>query len=432
MASVGLPQVELSTAQAARSSLAEASDLVLQVARVLHDNGESTDDTLYTATRLSQALGVSVALIAEWSDLHLEAQAAEMTLTSVTATTPSNINMQRVVPALGVVDQVVAAGLAPAAAADAIQALNEAPPAATWLFALAAVAGGIALSVLFGVENPSTVVIIAISALLGALLRRMAAKYSRNALLQPFCAALVAGIIGGLAVRFNLSSSLRLVALCPCLILVPGPHLLNAAMDLIAGRMSLGLARLTYAAMVLAAISVGLLFGLAVLGESLPVDPPGRAVPVWADLIAAAIAVFAYSVYYSTPPGMWPWPVAIGTLAHGIRFVVITALGASAATGAFVACVFVGIALAPVARRLHMPFAAVAFAAVVSMLPGSYLFRMASGLLQLGDTSAITLTLLGGTIADAVTAITVIVAMCIGLIVPKLMLTRLRCRGEHG
>ncbi|MGZ5260976.1 MAG: threonine/serine exporter family protein, partial [Burkholderiales bacterium] len=68
-------------------------------------------------------------------------------------------------------------------------------------------------------------------------------------LVRPaFCAALLAGIIGGLAVRYQLSSSLRLVAVCPCMILVPGPHLLNAAMDLIEGRIHLGAARAVYAA----------------------------------------------------------------------------------------------------------------------------------------------------------------------------------------
>jgi len=48
-------------------------------------------------------------------------------------------------------------------------------------------------------------------------------------------------------VRYNLSSSLRLVAVCPCVILVPGPHVLNGAMDLIAARINLGASRLVHA-----------------------------------------------------------------------------------------------------------------------------------------------------------------------------------------
>jgi uncharacterized membrane protein YjjB (DUF3815 family) len=215
-----------------------------------------------------------------------------------------------------------------------------------------------------------------------------------------------------------------LVALCPCLVLVPGPHFLNAAMDLLAARINLGIARLAFALLIMLAISVGLLLGLAALGQSLTIDPPGRSISIWFDLIAAGVAVGAYSVFYSTPTAMWPWPIVVGTLAHGLRFVCITLLGASLATGAFFACLLVGIVLAPVAWRYHMPFAAVGFASVVSMIPGSNLIRMTSGLVQLGNGPDIASNVLVGTIFDGVTAISVILAMSAGLIVPKLVFDR--------
>ncbi len=103
------------------------------------------------------------------------------------------------------------------------------------------------------------------SARVGAILRRTLARCSTNIFLQPFSGALVAGVVGAVAVRYDLSSSLRLVAFCPCMVLVPGPHFLNGMLDLIRGCMNLGAARLT-----VVAISAGLLLGLAVLGVSLP------------------------------------------------------------------------------------------------------------------------------------------------------------------
>jgi hypothetical protein len=54
------------------------------------------------------------------------------------------------------------------------------------------------------------------------------------------------------------------------------------------GVVHLGAARLIYAGLIVLAITTGLLLGLALLGASLPVDPAGRSVPLWMDVMPPA------------------------------------------------------------------------------------------------------------------------------------------------
>jgi uncharacterized membrane protein YjjP (DUF1212 family) len=408
-------------ARQAHVASAEQLALLSHVARLLFENGQSTEKIVTAAGRLADALGFRATVFPRWGELTIRIDDASVPRYEILGCAPMGVDMRKVAAAIGVIDEVCDGRLDAETARSALDTIARFPPVSLTRFALLAAAGAAALAVIFGAAHLLSLALIAVSAGAGACLRRWLSGISRNPFIQPLCAALLAGAIGAVAARLQFSSSLRLVAVCPCMILVPGPHLLNGTIDLARARIALGASRLAYAGLIVLLICTGLLSGLWLGGVGLPVSAPSQPVPFGYDVIAAGIAVAAYGTFFAMPWRMLPIPISIGMFAHASRWAMISLAGVGAATGALAACLVVGIIVTPLADRMRLPFAAFAFTSVVSLIPGVFLFRMAGGLvdlLTLGDTASFEV--LRTTIADGTTAILVILAMAFGLIVPKM------------
>jgi hypothetical protein len=113
---------------------------------------------------------------------------------------------------------------------------------------------------------------------------------------------------------------------------------------------------------------------------------------------------------------MLPWPVAVGMLAHALRWAALAIFGFGVATGALVACAIVGLALAPVSRRRTVCGRRLCVRRVddAGRLPVQDDERSRTDRRWRDDDGV-----LHGTIAAGVTASTIILAMTLGFLVPK-------------
>lgn len=399
---------------------AGVAELLAATGHLLFANGQTSEATRNTVARLGEALGVRADVLLQWGELILSIDGRASP--AVLRVRPTGVDMNRVSAALRVVDGVCAGRLAVAQARAEITDIARRPPASTLRFAVMAAVGAAALGVIFGARHPETLAVIALSAGLGGWLRRGLAGISGNTLVQPFCAALFAGIVGAIAIRAQIGIDPRLVLVCPCMVLVPGPHLLNGSIDLARARILIGWARLLFAGLIVLMICAGLLLGLAIGGVSLPLGAAPVDVPLLHDILAAGCAVAAYGSFFSMPWRALAVPVAVGMLAHGLRWLLLS-WGLSLPTGTFAACFLVGILVTLIADRLRFPFAAFAFASVVSMIPGVFLFEAAAALVEIGRQGAGAPSgLLVGAVANGTVALQIVFAMTLGLILPKMVI----------
>ena len=400
-----------------------AAAIVVHLACELHLGGQDTEHTVRTAERLARCLGFDAVLLPGWDRVELLTRGGgRPTRIEVREAVPVAVQLRRVSALMAQCDALSEGGARLDGAEDRIVAAAALASPPVWAFAAATAAGACALAVIFGETDPAAFPAIAVVAGLGGVLRRWLSDRKAGLLTQDAVAAFAAGLGAGLAAKAGLSGDLRLVALCPCMILIPGPHLLNGAIDLLFYRVTLGASRLVFATMALTAISAGLVLGLAAFGHTLPLGAVHASVPLWRDVIAGGVAAACYAVFYAMPARMLVWPAAAGVVAHAVHWSAQVRLGIGPAAAAALASLMAGVLLSPVTRHHHLPFAGVGFASVVSMLPGIFLFPMASALVVIGQRgAAVNPILIADAVGDGTTALLVVLGMTLGLLCPKIL-----------
>ncbi len=169
-----------------RPDSAAILNLILASAKILLANGQTTKTVVEAAKKLGASLGVRATVFPRWGELSVRIEDAAGSHFEALAAEPSGVDMNKVVATMDVIDQVLDKRMDAPAAMSALGTINQFPPVSLVRFALFAGAGAAALAVIFGATQLLTLVLIALSAGVGACLRRWLAAKSRNLFVQPF------------------------------------------------------------------------------------------------------------------------------------------------------------------------------------------------------------------------------------------------------
>jgi uncharacterized membrane protein YjjB (DUF3815 family) len=254
---------------------------------------------------------------------------------------------------------------------------------------------------------------------LGLVARQELGRRHFSLLVLPLTASFIGAILGGLAIRQGWTHTPLLVLVVPALMVVPGPHLINALLDLLDNYVPMALARLGLATGILLASAAGILLGAELIVPDLVATEQTGGndhLNLASDALLAGIATCGFGLFYNTA---WRqlWLAALGgMIGHGLHFLAVEA-GWRLEGATFVGGLAVGVIAAWIGRSRMMPVAVVAFAGAVTMIPGSHIYRAIGGALQLArQQDAVDAGLVTTTLGGALQAGLVVSALTLGLV----------------
>jgi uncharacterized membrane protein YjjP (DUF1212 family) len=261
----------------------------------------------------------------------------------------------------------------------------DTPPHSHWVVALALGAAAVSLAILLGADLVAAAVA-GLATALGLLARHELGRRHVSLLALPLTAALLGAILGGLVIRLGWTRTPELVLVVPALMVVPGPHLINALLDLIDNYLPMSLARFTLSTGILLASAAGILLGVELTLPN-PISADGAAnferLGLVSDIVLAGIATYGFAMFYNTA---WRhlWMAILGGMTgHGLRFLALEA-GCQLEAATFLGGLAVGVISGWIACSRKLPVAVIAFAGAVTMIPGVSLYRALAAVLQLG------------------------------------------------
>jgi uncharacterized membrane protein YjjP (DUF1212 family) len=404
---------------ATQSETEEVAHLSLLLGRLLLASGADTGQVQEAVVRFAAALGCEARLLVTYEALLLTLVAPAGFRTKIGHHVPAmNVDMSAVGTLNRIVSDVADGTAEIATAANQLTAAEHPKPVyPRWLTAIALGLTAASLAKLFG-GGWSIFFITLVAGATGTLVRQQLGRMHTNPLLTAFVTALTSGVIGGLGITLHSAAMSELCLVAPAMVIVPGVPLINGIRDAIKNYMSLSVARLGFASLVVLAIAFGLFGATIATGVSVPVSSPTSLLSVPEDGLFSALAALGYALLFNVP-GRIAWAgILCGMCSHTLRTFLLH-FGVDVVAGTLIGSLASGFLAHAVARRFQAPPATFAFPGVVAMVPGSYAFHAVMGsvqIMQAGSSAAAPL--VADTLGLVISCILMTAAIAIGLAIP--------------
>jgi uncharacterized membrane protein YjjP (DUF1212 family) len=269
---------------------------------------------------------------------------------------------------------------------------------------------------------PSEIAAAAVFGAVVGVLRSVGKDQSSLQILMPIVAAFVVSVLSSLAVKNDLISPGLRAMVASLVVFLPGAALTTAVLELAAGQMVSGSARLVSGAMQLALLAFGILAGIEAVGVPSPavLSRSHEILGTWAPWLGVLIFALGVTVAYSAPARSFPTLLVVLYAAWAGQ------VAGNAIFGIYVSAFVGALVMTPVAVWVaRLPSAMPSYA---SFLPGFWL-------LVPGALGLIGLTELAGNVGaagaqDLAATVLSIFAVAIGVLCGTLLLAGATATGK--
>ena len=393
-----------------RDELRDILTVALRAGQLMLENGANTARVEETIHRLGRALGAeSMDILVTPHGIIASAVSHQEHRTRIQRVVKSGVDLSRVAAVIDVSRLAEQGQLTTAAASTALTQIAQQPR----LYGLGITTVAVALAcagfaVLFGGGAPEFAIVL-LAAGMSHYLRHVLLRSNLDRLLTT---AVVAAYASAAALVFaawwqanNPTAIHTAIAVAAAvLLLVPGVPLVSGTADLFRGDIISGIARATFAFLVVISIGVGIWATL--LLTRIPLQLATASQPnILLALLVALIAAGGFAVLFDVPYRALPYAALVGMLAVGVRSGVAL-LGFPAEAGPFFAGITIGVLAELLARRLYMPTSMFAVPGYIPLVPGVPAFRAVLNFVG-GDYIA--------GLSDLVRAMLIVIAIAVGL-----------------